>query len=259
MPVYIDELIKLALSLLRRFLLRDDKRTPDGPTAVRSQQPGANSDRAPVSDCARGLGERLRVIRTEILKASPLLLARIIGCPRGTDIERYEAGLDELPQEYRTALVSNLFVNRDFLEDSSELDRAAKQVFRRFILGFGEECRELLEAGFTPYLLCAPPGIDEGLACVLLHKSRDGWAQMVASDRCGNFNSSGGGRQNLRCLAHAVLQTGSRPVLVLSASPDDWEALARGRFYSLHVGGPRIVNTKYQDMWDDLVSDCRVR
>jgi hypothetical protein len=253
MPAYMDELIKLALQLLRRFLLRDDKRAPDAPNAVQSLRPAAISDRTPVSDSARVLGERLRFIRTEVLKANPILLARIVGCPRGTDIERYEAGLEELPKEYRAALVSRLFIDRDFLEGTSD------HVFRRFRLGFDDECHELLEAGFKPYLLCAPPGEDEGLAYVLFHKSSDGWAQLVASDRCGNFYSSGGGRQNLCSLASAVLHAGSRSVPVLSASHRDWDALNWGRFYTLHISGPRTVNTGFQDLWDDLMSDCNRR
>jgi hypothetical protein len=202
----------------------------------------------PISRSAHDLGRNLRRLR-EILRMEPVDLARIIGCPTGTAIERYESGLEEIPQGLCDALESRLLVNPKFLVDGK------MPVFRGFNLGVTDECRALLDSGFSPVLLCAPPGQDLGRAFVVFRKKRDGWEQVAVSDRCGSFVSMGGGRANLRSLAYAMLRSGKSHAQVLSVCGETWESLAEGRYYP----GPAIglVNPEFEDAWFEILGDCR--
>jgi hypothetical protein len=138
------------------------------------------------------LGKRHKHLRENFLKLNLREMSDFYGFIKVSDLEDYEAGLDEFPYESLKKLEDFFFVRPEYLQEGGD------SIFRKFkIISDTEDCRYFLEQDFHPCFLCDPDFSKTGSAYLVFCKKEGKFWRKISSEAKGGFFSSGGGRSNI--------------------------------------------------------------
>jgi hypothetical protein len=138
------------------------------------------------------LGKRHKHLRENFLKLNLREMSDFYGFTKVSDLEDYEAGLDEFPYESLKKLEDFFFVRPEYLEKGGD------SIFRKFkIISNTDDCRYFLEQDFHPCFLCDPDFSKTGSAYLVFCKKEGKFWRKISSEAKGGFFSSGGGRSNI--------------------------------------------------------------
>lgn len=200
------------------------------------------------STYAQEIGGRVRFIRESLLGFSMRQMCEKLGIESVTQLEKYEAGAEEIPIHITRQ------IEQEYDVDPAYLDGKTSAVFTRFATN-KDTMIEYLRQGFTPVIttIPRPMGVKEKLYCYITFDKpeADFTRHAVGMLRC-SFSSQGGGRGNLHELIYAMLDLGMNPfsVRVVEATWYSWEAIENGTYSSeTSARSVRKADLYCQDIW----------
>lgn len=178
------------------------------------------------SSYASSIGEKIRFIRSDILNLSLRQLSEILEIKKVSDLEKYEAGLEEFPLVLLKKFEACFSVRPDYLDGLSE------GIFAGFHL-CKPEVEHYLSQGYNPVVLCRPDERSELFCKIAFERNEGVFSKVVIGDLLCSFASSGGGQLNIQILIHALLARGAsyKDVRVLKVTGRAWELMRRGAYY----------------------------
>lgn len=203
------------------------------------------------------LGQRIRAIRTEVLKLNTRQMANAMGIQHNREFEDCEAGDDEFPQQSIHRLEELFFFKRRFLEEGQG------PMFQHFPLcNTTEGCLALLKDGFKPHIFTELSSEEFAMCLVVFNKDEAGFNRVIVSDVEGNFASCGGGKQNMLNLIKALFEHygpwQANPMVVRLNKQDDWKAMLQGTFYRKDLIALGYADYKAQDCLSAWSSEVRL-
>jgi hypothetical protein len=188
------------------------------------------------------LGKRHKHLRENFLKLNLREMSDFYGFTKVSDLEDYEAGLDEFPYESLKKLEDFFFVRPEYLQEGGN------SIFKNFkIISNTEDCRYFLEQDFHPCFLCDPNFSEIGHAYLVFRKKEGKFWRKISSETVGGFFSSGGGRNNIynfivpfldKVIGNRMIQHLDISFLIygldisfLNVQEEEWKSLNRGYWY----------------------------
>jgi hypothetical protein len=163
------------------------------------------------------LGKRHKHLRENILKLNLREMSDFYGFVKTSDLEDYEAGLDEFPAVSIKKLEDSFFIRSKYLQEGGDF------IFKKFeIISGTKDCKYFLEQDFTPYFLCDPDFKNTGGAYLVFSKKENEYWQMISSKAEGGFFSSGGGRNNVYNFIKPFLERSIDLRLIQYIEPNPW-------------------------------------
>lgn len=204
------------------------------------------------NDCyASIIGSRMKDIRERYLQLTARRMSEFLNLNSVTELERYEAGVDEYPLPMLRKIEEFFFLSRDYLETGKY------GAFKAFSLT-AENVERFMRDGFTPYIACSPERANL-FAYIAFSKKVDGYTRLAISNICGSFVSNGGGKTNIQYLIWALLEEGRSPydVRIVTLSNDEWAAVASNSYYH-ESPFLRAGNADYDciDVFDEWFKDA---
>lgn len=200
------------------------------------------------STYAQEVGGRVRFIRESLLGFSMRQMCEKLGIESVTQLEKYEAGTEEIPIHITRQ------IEQEYDVDPAYLDGKTSAVFRRFATN-KDTMIEYLRRGFTPVITTIPRplGVTEKLySYITFEKPEIDFTRHAVGMLLCSFSSQGGGRGNLHELIYAMLDLDMNPfsVWVVEATWYSWEAIENGTYSSetsARIG--RKADLDCQDIW----------
>lgn len=176
----------------------------------------------------KGLGQRHRFLREEILQIDPRRMADFYEYECVEELESYEYGEREFPAVSLAHLRKMFFVNDSFLRGVSS------RVFTNLYMENEEAICGLFDEGFKLHFLCCPTRRRDLLTYPYLHKIQYGFSRSVKAHRLSSFSpASGGGAVNIYDVLHLMVCRGMPPddVRILMVPERTWGRLEHGSFH----------------------------
>jgi hypothetical protein len=176
------------------------------------------------------LGLRHKNLRENYLKINPRKMADFYGFKKVSQLEKYESGKDEFPQEKLDKLIEFFFVNRGYL------DEGQPYIFNEFFL-YSSQPGNLLDNGFRPYFLCNPEDRENLFTYPVMFKVEDDLGRVIRGDLLSSFASRGGGKRNIVKIIEAMIKRNMDWTVanVFLVSPEIWKELQNLTFYTQDI------------------------
>jgi hypothetical protein len=163
------------------------------------------------------LGKRHKHLRENILKLNLREMSDFYGFVKTSDLEDYEAGLDEFPAASIKKLEDFFFIRSEYLQEGGD------SIFKKFdIVSSTRDCKDFLEQDFTPSFLCDPNFKNTGYAYLVFFKKENEYWRVISSNAVGGFFSSGGGRNNAYNFIEPFLERSIDLRLIRYSELDPW-------------------------------------
>lgn len=216
------------------------------------REPG-NNDPKPTG-YAVDVGERMRVLREELLGFSKRRMCELLGLESVSLLERYESGIEEFPLALTRNVEQLFFLNDEFL------DGGTTSVFKDFSL-YNDNCAKYLVEGFEPVLICNPNDRDQLFCYVTFERNTLGFRELHVGSLLCSFMSSGGGRLNIQCLIDAMLDA-DLPLTkarIYKVTEKAWDA-ARFNCYQTQTAdlSSRVTDFDCCDVWVKWYQESKV-
>ena len=207
------------------------------------------------------LGTRLKQLREKTLhlEKEKRKMADFYGYTKVYELEKYESGEDEFPQESIDKLQEFFFINRQFIEQGSG------PIFRTFNIDL-EVIKKFLQDGFKVKILGSPNEDNTIETSSPIKYTRpifykeEGCFTRLAVAELGYLNSSGGGDRNIGKFISIMLELQDPRYIpyVLKTDQKTWDKLRQGAFYSniTHIG---IRDEQYTNIFEDWYRETEDR
>lgn len=199
------------------------------------------------------LGQRLKLLRENILKLSIREFAEFYEFETVSELEQYEKGEKELPLEKLRMLEKFFFIEPKYLE------LGEVPIFSTFYLS-RDNVSKYLDDGFTPIIACCPYARENLFCMILFYKEQEGICRIIVSDRDGSFSSSGGGKTNIQNLIYEMIdrKMDMYEVSILTTSEIEWKQLEEGSYYDKRLfSRPGSVDNECMDVFDKWYTEAK--
>lgn len=222
------------------------KKPPTPPNISHLHSPTAKTISSEGTDSYRlTLGKKHKYLREKILGYPLRDIATFYGLNTVSELEEYENGDKELPQELLSKLIDTFFINPEYFE------KEKSYIFKSFAHTY-RNIDKFIDEGWEIHLLCTP-NEDKGLfAWPVFQKKVGNINRCAIADVYSSFSSNGGGKMNIEEIINAMIRNNipATKARICMVDQKVWDQLSNNAFYSQNLwNGMRGAHFRCQDIF----------